>query len=115
MSNRIARVNALITKELGEIIRSEIDLPSGILVTVIKTDAAVDLKTATVYLSVLPDQKAPSTFKLLMARKTTFQRLLNRRLHMKSVPQLKFERDTGQRQAALIEELLQDERGNRSD
>jgi ribosome-binding factor A len=107
---RIKKVNGLIQEEVGKIISEEIDLPKDVLVTVISAETSPDIKHAKVFLSVLPKHKSPSTFKQLQNKISQVQKILNKKLVMKFVPQIRFELDTTQDKIQRIEELLEKNR-----
>jgi ribosome-binding factor A len=106
MKNRLAKVNTLLQKEVGKLIREHIELPPGILVTVTHVVTSVDLRYATVYVSVLPSNRVASTVNRLKARLPFIQRSINRRLVMRPLPRLRFSFDPGEQHAAKIEKLL---------
>ena len=110
MSTRLAKINELIRQQLAELVRTHIDLPREVLVTVTRAETSVDLLHATVSLSVLPIKLAPSTVRRLRTKINYLQRLLNRRLSMRPVPRLRFVIDKGEQHAARIEELLAHDR-----
>ena len=55
MSERMPKVDELIAQQLGQIIASDIELPSGVIVTITRVKSSPDLRHAKVYLSVLPE------------------------------------------------------------
>jgi len=116
MKQRLYKVNTLIKKELGTILQQHVDLPRDLLATITHVKTSVDLKYATVYLSVLPAKKAPSTLVRLNKRLAYLQRLLNQRLVMRPLPQLRLTLDQGEKHAAKIEKILAQEKrfGQRS-
>lgn len=110
MRTRLAKINTLIQKELSRIILENIDFPLGILVTITHVETSVDLRHASVYVSVLPANKLPSTLQLLHRKIGFLQRLLNQRLVMRPLPRIKIVLDPGERHAAKIETLLAKEK-----
>jgi ribosome-binding factor A len=110
MRTRLAKVNTLIQKELSRLIHENLDFSAGILVTITRVEVSVDLRYATVYVSVLPVQRLPSTLQLLQRKAAMLQRLLSKRLVMRSLPRLRFVLDPGERHAARIEKLLAEEK-----
>lgn len=108
MSKRILRVNQLIKKELGKIIIREIEVPPGIFLTLTRVDCSPDLRQARVYVSVIPDASFRKIFKLLLANVAELQHLLNHRLKMYPVPRVVFLEEEKTKEAAKIEELLEE-------
>lgn len=50
--DRLTRVNALLKRELAEAIERDLVIPSGMLVSVTEVNVSVDLRNATVYVSI---------------------------------------------------------------
>ncbi|MCK4744683.1 ribosome-binding factor A [Candidatus Parcubacteria bacterium] len=90
MSNRILQINDLIRNELNNIILNEVDLPKGCLVTIIRVESESDLKSAIVYVSILPSYFKGKVFKLLVRKSKRLQHSLNRKIRIKFVPAIKF-------------------------
>ncbi len=88
MSDRLPKVNSLIARELGSLFARELELPKGSLATITRVDAESDLKTAKVFLRIYPPQKEKDTLEYIKIAAPRIQRLLNRRLQMRFVPQL---------------------------
>ena len=109
---RLLRVNQLIKKELGEIMLREIDFSEGVLVTLTRVETAANLIQAKVYISVMPEEKAPEVLGIL--RKTIYflQQKLNERLRIRPIPKIIFMEERATREAGKIEELLEKIRKN---
>ncbi|MCK5460312.1 ribosome-binding factor A [Candidatus Parcubacteria bacterium] len=90
MQNRILQINDLIRDELNNIILNEVDLPKGCLVTIIRVESESDLKSAIVYVSILPSYFKGKVFKLLVRQSKRLQHSLNRKVRIKFVPAIKF-------------------------
>lgn len=110
MSKRLDKVNTLLKKEIGKLIQEEIEIPRDVLVTIIKVDTSVDLRYATVYISVLPNKLATRTLTWIKRCLPHIQYLINRKLVMRHLPRLRFELDSGEQKAAKIEKLLAQEK-----
>ncbi len=110
MGTRVAKINTLVQKELSRIILENLEFPLGVLVTITHVETSVDLRHASVYVSVLPVRKMPSSLQLLQRRIGMLQQLLNHRLVMRPLPRIKFVLDPGERHAAKIETLLAKEK-----
>lgn len=111
-SLRIQRVQELLKREIGEIIRREFPVQEVGLVTVNAVDVSADLHLATVFLSILgkeEDQKR--TFELLLENRKRIQGIMARNIVLKYTPQLRFVHDDsvvrGNRVLQIIEELDQ--------
>lgn len=108
MNKRITRINELIREELAKIIEEEIDLESGILITIIRVDASKDLRYAKVLVGILPDSKSGSSFRALTKQVYNIQQLLNEKLSMKPVPRIRFDLDIGGKRYTKIENIIQE-------
>ena len=97
-------------REIGEAIRREFHVSEAGLITVNDVDLAGDLKTATVFISILgnPDQQKRG-FQLLNEHRTRLPGFIGRAVVMKYTPRLKFVFDDsivrGNRVLQIIEEL----------
>ena len=105
---RLPRVNQLIKKELGEIMLREIDFPEGTLVTLTRVETAANLIEAKVYVSIMPEEKAPDVLATLKKLIYFVQQKLNKRLRMRPVPRIIFVEEKAVREAGKIEELLEE-------
>ncbi|HUA37461.1 MAG TPA: 30S ribosome-binding factor RbfA [Candidatus Sulfopaludibacter sp.] len=111
-SLRLQRVRELLKREIGEAIRREFHVSECGLISVNDVDVAGDLKSATVFISILgnPDQQKRG-FQLLSDHRVRLQGLVGRAVVLKYTPTLKFVFDDsiarGNRVLQIIEELEQ--------
>jgi len=105
-SKRIAQVNELIQQELSAIFRREIEFPLSTLVTITHVDTDPDIKTAQVYVSILPAQKYGTVLSTIKKRSPFIQSLLNKKLRMHHVPSLTYEIDAQMRYVDEIDTIL---------
>ena len=109
-SLRLQRVRELLKREIGEAVRREFHVSEAGLITVNDVDVAGDLKSATVYISILgnPEQQKRG-FQLLNDHRARIQGLVGRAVVLKFTPTLKFVFDDsivrGNRVLQIIEEL----------
>lgn len=108
MSLRIERVNELIKTSIAEIIAREVELPTGVFVTVAKVDTTRDLRYAQVFVSVFPEKKFGNAIKILNKKLYILQGLLNKKLHMKPLPRIEFVSDHTEAEADKIEKILKE-------
>ncbi|MDX1577775.1 MAG: 30S ribosome-binding factor RbfA [Gemmatimonadota bacterium] len=112
MSHRVERLNELFRRELSRLLLGELKDPrlSGVRVTDVRT--ASDLSYATVYLRAEGDlDEAIEGFE----RAAGFiRRELGRSLHLRKIPEFRFEVDETLEHAARIEELLRQARETES-
>jgi ribosome-binding factor A len=113
MPERMRRVNEALREVLSEGI-GELKDPRIGFVTVTGVRASTDLRQATVFVSVLGSKKKrDATLAGLESSRAPLQARVNRELHLKRTPQLRFEYDQsieeGVRLSKLIDELSPDE------
>jgi ribosome-binding factor A len=113
MPERMRRINEALREVLSEGI-GELKDPRIGFVTVTGVRASTDLRQATVFVSVLgSERKRDATLAGLESSRAPLQARVNRELHLKRTPQLRFEYDQtieeGVRLSKLIDELSQDE------
>ncbi|MGI8607326.1 MAG: 30S ribosome-binding factor RbfA [Gaiellaceae bacterium] len=113
MGERMRRVNEALREVLSEGI-GELKDPRIGFVTVTGVRASTDLRHATVFVSVLgSEKKRDATLAGLESSRAPLQARVNRELHLKRTPQLRFEYDQtiaeGVRLSKLIDELSPDE------
>jgi len=109
-SLRLQRVRELLKREIGEAIRREFQVGEAGLITVNDVDVAGDLKSATVYISILGNaEQQKRGFQLLNEHRVRIQGLVGKAVVLKYTPTLKFVFDDsivrGNRVLQIIEEL----------
>jgi ribosome-binding factor A len=112
MSERMRRVNEALREVLSEAMGALKDPRIG-FVTITGVKASPDLRQATVYVSVLGSaRKREASLAGLESSHGVLQAVVNRELHLKRTPQLRFEYDPtieeGMRLTRLIDELAPD-------
>ena len=109
-SLRLQRVRELLKREIGEAVRREFHVSEAGLITVNDVDVAGDLKSATVFISILgnPEQQKRG-FQLLNEHRVRIQGFVGQSVVLKYTPRLKFAFDDsivrGNRVLQIIEEL----------
>jgi ribosome-binding factor A len=109
-SHRHERVRELLKREIGEVIRREIPVSQAGLVSVNDVECSGDLKSATVFISILgnADQQKRG-LELLTEHRVRIQGLVGRAVVLKYTPTLRFAVDDsivrGNRVMQIIEEL----------
>lgn len=109
MKNRLDRVNEVIKRELGGLIRKEFTFQAK-LVTVQEVDVTPDLKNAHVYIGVIgtPEEQRAAMAQLHDARQR-LQHEVSRRVILKFTPHLHFRLDEtgvrGDRILQILDEL----------
>src|SRR4030043_1140862 len=108
VNNRIQQVNSLIKKELSNIILREVDFPKGFLTTITRVGTSPDLEEANVFIAVIPDDKIEQVLAILNKIIYFLQQKLNKRLKMRPIPRIRFKKEGRTREAARVEELLEE-------
>jgi ribosome-binding factor A len=109
-SLRLQRVRELLKREIGEAVRREFHVNEAGLISVNDVDVAGDLKTATVFISILgnPEQQKRG-FQMLTEHRIRIQGLVAKAVVLKYTPTLRFVFDDsivrGNRVLQIMEEL----------
>jgi len=109
-SHRLLRVRELLKRQIGEAIRRELPVDQAGLVTVNDVDVSADLRHATVFVSMLGNEKQQHAgLSLLRKNRHRLQDLLAKSVVLKYIPQLRFVVDDsvirGNRVLDIIAEL----------
>ncbi len=109
MGGRIERLESLLTTELSQVLLKELSGQDLGLATITGVKVARDLSQATVYVSVLGDERRRlRTLDTLQHSAGYIKGLLGKRLHLKRIPKLIFVDDPSLRDADRINRLLKD-------
>lgn len=108
--DRMERVNELLRREIGEalfrVFNDEIDLAA---VTITGVDAARNLRTATVSVSILGyEEERGRIIRALADKRGELQASINRECHLKYTPRLRFVLDTSIEKGDHILALIND-------
>lgn len=107
MANRSNRVAEQMKKELGEIIARRLKDPRIGFVTVTDVEVTGDLQQATVYITVLgDDKKRQETLKGLAKAKGFIRTEIGQRIRLRKTPELMFEFDESSDYGNKIDSLL---------
>lgn len=106
MVDRMLKVNELVRQHLAEIINEVVELPVGVIMTIIAVVVSKDLKYAKVLISVIPLDKQRDVLGLLIRRKNILQAELGRRIVLRQIPRLQFALDDKEEKAAELDYLL---------
>lgn len=108
MNTRIAKINELIKHHLGEITTRDINMKSGVFITIAKVDTSLDLRYTRVFVSVFPEKEFSYAMKTLKKELFQIQGKLNKKLHMHPLPKIEFRLDLTESEADKIEKLLKE-------
>src|SRR3990167_5760521 len=104
---RTDRVNALLQRELGQVISEELSDPRIVFATVTAVETTPDLRTARVHVSVLgDDEERRGTMSALERAAPYLRKTLGDRTDLRYVPALTFLEDRTAERAARISTLL---------
>jgi ribosome-binding factor A len=106
MSLRIQKVNELLKQEIGGLILKELDFSRDTMVTITEVSTSPDLQQAKVKVSIMPFLKAEKILKILNSQVFNLQKLLNKKLKMKTIPKIRFELDKSEERKTRIEQLF---------
>lgn len=106
---RTDRVNALLQRELAQLISEELRDPRIPFATVTSVDVTGDLRTARVHVSFLGDEEAGrEAMRALEGAKPYLRHELGERTDLRAVPDLAFVEDRSAERAARISALLRE-------
>lgn len=107
-TKRQHRVNQLLRDEIATLLRHDTDDPElATIISIVQVDAASDLHSAKVYVSVLGEEaEAEAKLKRLRRAAGFFRRELAERLNLRHTPLLEFVLDTSIARGARVMHLL---------
>ena len=107
MSKRIARLNEQLKRELTELIRTQVRDPRVGLVTITGVDVARDLGSAKIFVRELGSEaELAETLAGLEAAAPFLRTALGKILHVRRIPELRFQEDRSFEGARRIEAVL---------
>lgn len=111
---RIDRVNQLLREELARLVRREVKDPRVHDVTVTGVETSSDLAHAKVYVRTLREESpVEEAIRGLESAEGFLRRTLGRELHLRRIPEFRFEADRTLERARRIEALLEEARGEK--
>ncbi|MBS1369319.1 MAG: 30S ribosome-binding factor RbfA [Lentisphaeria bacterium] len=107
--DRLTRVNALLKRELADTFERNLIVPAGMLVSVTEVNVSVDLRNATVYVSIFGGKASDrqAIMHELAGSRVDIQARIGRKLAFKHTPVLDFRLDTRTEKGDRVLELLQ--------
>ena len=105
-SNRIARINDAIQKELSALLRTVKDPRVHGLVSITHVDTTPDLRYSKIYISVLDEEKQKDALRGLKSAGGWLRRELGSSLQLRYTPELVFELDDSLKYGAHMFDLL---------
>lgn len=105
-SKRIKKINEFLREELATILLRSVELDPKVMVTISRVETAADLKSARVWLSIIPPDKAQTSVKIISQNASAMQNELGKKITFKFTPKLHFLIDYSQDKAAKLNQLL---------
>jgi ribosome-binding factor A len=108
-SKRLARLNEQLKREIAGLLRTEVRDPRVGVVSVTGVEVAADLGSARVFVRMLGDDaERAASMEGLGAAAPYLRKLLGQELHVRRVPELRFQEDRSLAQAQRIERILEE-------
>lgn len=103
---RIQKVEKELHQCIGQALTEILFIDQGVMVTVVEVDAAQDLRSAKVFVSVFPDQYQEEVFHELDAIRVDIQKLISKKVRMKFLPKLSWHKDKAVNEIDRIGKIL---------
>lgn len=103
---RTDQVAELIRQEINNILVRDFEPPQGSLISVAEVTVAPDLKNATAYLSVLPENKTGTALEVMRKFTGHVQGKINNKLKMKIIPRIHWQIDERAKKYQAIDDAL---------
>ena len=104
MTLRQEKVKELIKELAAQFLQTESNYTS--LITVTNADVSPDLKRATIFVTVYPEDSEESAINFLKRKRKGFKEFVKSKAKMKALPFFDFEIDKGEKNRQRIEDLL---------
>ena len=106
MTERTNKLNALVQQNLNLIFIKDVEWPRDTMATITKVEVTPDLSWAFITLSILPINKQGTVLKKLTGQKKDIQHKLNKTLHIRKSPKIRFKIDDEELQSRKIDREL---------
>lgn len=110
MAERKEKVEELIKKLGATFLEKESNRTS--LITITKASVSPDLKKATLYISVLPENKEDYALSFAKRQRKNLREFLKKNMNIKNIPFIEIEIDKGEKNRQKIDELLREAKVN---
>lgn len=100
------QVNEKIQHVLAEIFSKEAEIPTDYFISVTKIDCAPDLRSARVFISILPFNKSEEGLEWLIDNRKIIQGLFGKKVNLKYTPILRFVIDESEQAADEIYSIM---------
>ena len=106
MSERIRKINSVISQEMSQMMAQNIDLKPGVFTTISKVDTTDDLRYTRISVRVFPQSEIDYGMKTLEHERNALQKMLHKKLRLKVLPKISFIHDTTGEDVDELEKLL---------
>ena len=103
-SDRTKRIISLLTEHIANFIATEAN--ANPLITVTNLTISADYKNATVYVSILPDDRQKDALIFLKRHGSALRKHLKQKINLKSIPNLEFALDANEQNRQQIDQLI---------
>ncbi len=111
MTRRMEKVADLLQVEISDLLRREVKHPAlaDVLLSITRVEVSPDMHTARVHISLMEDgDQEPEVFEALSRTEPFLHRELMKRLHMRTVPRLRFFPDHSIAEADRLTSLMRE-------
>lgn len=108
MNKRSYQVAELLRSEINKIIIKDFEAPLGTLISVSKVTISDDLKNATAYISIIPQNKLGSGLEAIKKFSPHIQKEIGRHLTMRNTPKIQWQLDETDLKYSAIDEALKE-------
>lgn len=106
MSKRTEQISELLRHEINNIIIKDFEAPLGTLVSVSEVTTSPDLKNATAYISIIPENKIGTALSAIKKFGGHIQKELGKKIVIRTVPRIKITLDERDLKYKKIDEAL---------
>lgn len=103
MSVRIEKISGIVKKLAAEFMTKEADKSS--IITVTKANISNNLKNATIFFSVFPENSEKSALNFAKRKRSDFRKYVKNNMRIRQIPFFDFEIDMGEKNRQKIEGL----------
>lgn len=105
-THRIDQVNELLRTTLARVVERDVELPTGVMLTIKRVVTSKDLSHAKVWVSVLPAERSAEILSLLQTLLTGLQREVAKLVILQFMPKFRLVLDESEERAARVTGLL---------
>lgn len=105
---RTDKVSHEIQRTVSSIIQEEVDDPNLGMLSIVRVEVSADMRNATLYFSVFPEEMIVSAQNALARMKSVIRAELAHRVKLRYVPELHFCPDEGIRQSVYINKKIEE-------